>query len=50
VTQLRKKMLEELQGRKTLCHKLSLAEIKGVSVTGRTSQKWRKAKSGFFCC
>jgi len=33
VTQLRKKMLEELQDRKTLCRKLSRAEIKGVSVT-----------------
>jgi hypothetical protein len=33
VTQLRKKMLEELQGRKTLCRKLTRAEIKGVSLT-----------------
>jgi hypothetical protein len=33
VTQIRKKMREELQGRKILCHKLSRAEIKGVSVT-----------------
>jgi hypothetical protein len=32
VTRLRKIMLEELQGRKTLGSKSSLAEIKGLNV------------------
>jgi hypothetical protein len=33
MTRLRKMMLEELQGRKTLGRKSSRAEIKGVNVT-----------------
>ncbi len=33
MTHLRQMMLDELQGRKILCRKLSRVEIKGVSVT-----------------